>query len=81
MNAQIQAFSRSVSIDGAQLDRFASSPRTKYVLAHVLMVAGYCSLIVNPFGDDALSLGLICQAIALLLYVSSKQNSEIKNCR
>lgn len=80
MNAQTPAFSRSVSINDTQLDRLVSSPRTQYVLAQVLMVTGYVSVIVNPFGDDALALGFICQGIALLLYVASK-NSETRSCR
>jgi hypothetical protein len=77
MNAQTQAFSRSVSIDGAALDRIVSSSRTKYFFAQVLMVAGYASVIVNPFDDSAFALGFICEGVALLLYVLSKQTPEI----
>jgi hypothetical protein len=74
MNARFQPFLRPIAmLDAARIDAIITTPRTKYVLAQVVMVAGYVALIVNPFDGDAMLLGLLCQAVALMLYVSSKQ--------
>ena len=81
MIARIQAFSHPIAqLDGARIDRFVTSQRTKYVFAQTLMVLGYLTLIVNPFDGDAMLLGLLCQAAALMLYVASKQ-PETKTSR
>lgn len=51
------------------------SKRALFHVAQLSMVLGYVVLTLCPFDDDAMLLGLLCQAAALWLYVMSRHTS------
>jgi len=63
-------------IDLEALKATLSSKRAQFCFAQLLMVVGYAPMIFNPLEPGAMFLGLLCQAVALLLYVSSKGRVE-----
>jgi hypothetical protein len=83
MLARIQPFFRPIAmLDATRIDAIVTSSRAKRALAQAVMVSGYVALIFNPLDGSAMMLGLLCQAVAVMLHVSSKQLvTEIKTSR